>query len=160
MPLPLNGRAAESPCGRAHARHPRTTFSPLLPPPYFGSPLQSVHALSSPFFSLLPTLEAHCKVSTHYLLPSSPSSLLKPPPPEFRRMSWRVGVFGQCDHPQAVEPCEEFVRIIVGLPWFRRCQSPFHCAHCQWQDCGDDSGAVCRFFPESFAEFLPFVPEA
>ena len=45
----LNGRAAESPCGRAQARHPRTTLS------LDGSPLQSVHALPSAFFSLLPT---------------------------------------------------------------------------------------------------------
>ena len=37
------------------AKCPRTTFSFLLPSHYFGSPLQSVHALPSPFFSLLPT---------------------------------------------------------------------------------------------------------
>ena len=29
------GRTAELPCGRAHARHPRTTLSPLLPTLYF-----------------------------------------------------------------------------------------------------------------------------
>ena len=33
--LLLNGRAAEPPRGRAQARHPRTTFSFLLPTPYF-----------------------------------------------------------------------------------------------------------------------------
>ena len=75
----LNGRVAEPPRGRAHARHPRTTLYLLLPSPYFGSPLQSVHALPSPFFSLLTTLEAHCIVSTHYLLLSSPFSLLSCP---------------------------------------------------------------------------------
>ena len=31
----LNGRTVELPCGCAHARHPRTTFYPLLPLPYF-----------------------------------------------------------------------------------------------------------------------------
>ena len=36
------------------AKCPRTALSPLFPPPYFVSPLQSVHALLSPFFSLLP----------------------------------------------------------------------------------------------------------
>ena len=83
---------------RAQARQPRTTFSPLLPTLYCGSPLHSDHALLPPFFSLLSTFtgalkrashalpsplfsllstaEAHCKVSTHYLLPSSPYSLL------------------------------------------------------------------------------------
>ncbi len=45
--------------GRAQARHPRTTLSPLLP-------------------TLYPT-EAHCIVSTHSPLPSSPSSLLLKP---------------------------------------------------------------------------------
>ena len=59
-PLPspsslLKGRTAESPRGRARARHPRTALSPLLPPPFFVSPLQNVHALLSPLFSLLPT---------------------------------------------------------------------------------------------------------
>ncbi len=52
----LNGRVAELPRGRAHARHPRTTFSSLLPVSY-------------------PT-EAHCIVSTHYLLLPPPYSLL------------------------------------------------------------------------------------
>ena len=53
--LLLRGRVAEPPRGRAQARHPRTTFSFLLPSPYFGSPLHSDHALPSPFFSLLPS---------------------------------------------------------------------------------------------------------
>ena len=61
------------------AKCPRTTFSFLLPSPYFGSPLHSDHALPSPFFSLLPTVEAHCIVATHYLLLSSPYSLLSCP---------------------------------------------------------------------------------
>ena len=52
----LNGRVAELPRGRAHARHPRTTFSSLLPVPY-------------------PT-EAHCIVSPHCLLLPPPYSLL------------------------------------------------------------------------------------
>ena len=41
---------------RAHrkptAKWPRTAFYPLLPPPYFGSPLHSGHALHSTLFSL------------------------------------------------------------------------------------------------------------
>ena len=69
----------QPPRGRTHARHPRTTLYLLLSTLYCGSPLQSVHALPSPFFSLLTTLEAHCKVSTHYLLLSSPFSLLSCP---------------------------------------------------------------------------------
>ena len=56
-----------------------------------GSPLQSVHALLSPFFSLLPTLEAHCKVSTHYFLLSSPSSLLSCPFVVVGCLYWSVG---------------------------------------------------------------------
>ena len=72
----LNGRVAKPPRGRAHAHHPRTTFSFLLPTPYSGCPLHSGHALPSPFFSLLPTLEAHCIVTTHLPLLSSPYSLL------------------------------------------------------------------------------------
>ena len=63
---------------RAHARHPRTPLLSLLPIPYFGSPLHSGHALPSSPYSLLPTLEAHCIVATHYLLHSSPHSLLYP----------------------------------------------------------------------------------
>ena len=61
-----------------HPRHPRPPPSSLLPTRN-GGPLQSVHALSSSPSSLLPTLEAHCKVSTHYLLLSPPSSLLWTP---------------------------------------------------------------------------------
>ena len=75
----LNGRVAEPPRGRTHARHPRTTLYLLLSTLYCGSPLHSDHALPSPFFSLLLSLEAHCKVSTHYLLLSSPFSLLSCP---------------------------------------------------------------------------------
>ena len=41
-----------------------------------GAPTRAIHALLSPFFSLLPTFEAHCKVSTHYFLLSSLFSLL------------------------------------------------------------------------------------
>ena len=63
---------------RAHVRQPRTTFLSLLPSPYFGSPLHSGHALPSYPSSLLPTLEAHCIVATHYFLHSSPYSLLYP----------------------------------------------------------------------------------
>ena len=44
-----------------------------------GALERAIHALPSPFSSLLPTLEAHCKVSTHYFLLSSPSSLLSCP---------------------------------------------------------------------------------
>ncbi len=59
------------------AKCPRTFPSPLLPPPYFGHPLQSDHALLPPHSSLLPTLQARPSApSTHYLLLSSPYSLL------------------------------------------------------------------------------------
>ena len=44
-----------------------------------GAPTRAIHALPSTFFSLLSTVEAHCKVSTHYLLLSSPFSLLSCP---------------------------------------------------------------------------------
>ena len=46
-----------------------------------GRPLHSGHALLSNFFSLFPTLDAHCIVATHYILPSSPCSLLSPKKP-------------------------------------------------------------------------------
>ena len=63
---------------RAQARHPRTPPSSLLPILYLTnrSPLHSDHALSSLLYSLLPTLEAHCIVSTHFSLLPSPYSLL------------------------------------------------------------------------------------
>ena len=41
-----------------------------------GAPMRASHALLSTLFSLLPTLDAHCKVTTHYFLPSPPYSLL------------------------------------------------------------------------------------
>ena len=44
-----------------------------------GAPTRAIQALPSTFFSLLPTLEAHCIVTTHYLLLSSPFSLLSCP---------------------------------------------------------------------------------
>ena len=93
------GRGAEPPRGCAQACHQRTTLYILLPSPYCGSPLQSVQALPSTFFSLLkervaesprgraharhprttssfllPTLEAHCK--SVQALPSTFFSLL------------------------------------------------------------------------------------
>ncbi len=64
------------PCRLARARQPRTFPYLLLPSPYFGSPLHSGQALPSYPLSLLPTLEAHCIVATHFSLPSSPFSLL------------------------------------------------------------------------------------
>ena len=66
------------------AKCPRTIFFSLLPPPYSrnarrlcraGAPERAIHALLPPLSSLLPTLDAHCKVTTHYLLLSPPSSL-------------------------------------------------------------------------------------
>ena len=74
------GRSAWTLCSglplrRARARQPSTTLLSLLPSPYFGSPLHSGHALFPTFFSLLPTLEAHCIVATHYPLIPSPFSL-------------------------------------------------------------------------------------
>ena len=41
-----------------------------------GAPKRASHALPSSPFSLLPTLDAHCIVSTHYLLLPPPYSLL------------------------------------------------------------------------------------
>ena len=70
------GIARHLPC-EARPRAPATHY-PLIPSPYFGSPLHSGHALPSYPSSLLPTLEAHCIVATHYLLHSSPYSLLYP----------------------------------------------------------------------------------
>ena len=102
VPL-LNGCAAELPCGRAHARHPRTTFSFLLPPPYFrvhSCPLVVLLLSLSCFscFSWFPTSmdgrararhprttfsillpSPYLRPSTHYPLLSSPSSLLSCP---------------------------------------------------------------------------------
>ena len=60
----------------ARARQPRTFPYLLIPSPYLGSPLHSGHALPSLPLSLLPTLEAHCIVATHFSLPSYPFSLL------------------------------------------------------------------------------------
>ncbi len=104
----LNGRSAESPCGPVyelfsalyHARHqPRSTEAHCIVATHYFlpstlSPLPSsmdarqncragaleraIHALPSTFFSLLPTLEAHCIVATHYFLPSALFSLLFP----------------------------------------------------------------------------------
>ena len=44
-----------------------------------GAPKRTIHALPSSFFSLLSTLDAHCKVTTHSSLPSPPYSLLWTP---------------------------------------------------------------------------------
>ena len=92
----LNGRTADLPCGRAHARHPRTAFSSLFPMKNWHSwfsllngrvaelPRGRAHArhprtaFSSLFPSPYPT-EAHCIVSTHYLLLPPPYSLLCTP---------------------------------------------------------------------------------
>ena len=41
-----------------------------------GALERAIHALPSTFFSLLPTLEAHCIVATHFSLLSPPFSLL------------------------------------------------------------------------------------
>ena len=63
----LNGRVAELPRGRAHARHPRTAFSSLFPMKYYscpfvfirGSYLSAISCLSCiSCFSLLNTLPA------------------------------------------------------------------------------------------------------
>ena len=51
------------PYRRARARQPRTPPSPILPTLYFGRPLQSVHALPSPLFSLLSTRNMHTRYS-------------------------------------------------------------------------------------------------
>ena len=45
------------------------------PPTFTGALKRASHALPSPFFSLFSTLEAHCKVTTHFSLLSSPYSL-------------------------------------------------------------------------------------
>ena len=76
------GRSAWTLCSglplrRTQARQPRTTLSSLIPSPYLtDSPERACHALFPTFFSLLPTLEAHCIVATHYPLIPPPFSLL------------------------------------------------------------------------------------
>ena len=47
----------------------------------WGAPKRAGQALLSNFFSLFPTLEAHCIVATHCFLPSSPCSLFSPKKP-------------------------------------------------------------------------------
>ena len=64
----------------ARARQPRTALSSLLPSPYLaGSPERASHELFPTFFSLLPSLEAHCIVAKHYPLIPYPFSLLWKP---------------------------------------------------------------------------------
>ena len=42
-----------------------------------GAPKRAGHALLSTLFSLFPTLDAHCIVTTHYILPSPPCSFFQ-----------------------------------------------------------------------------------
>ena len=58
----LNGRVAELPRGRAHARHPRTTFSSLFPMKNHSCPFVFIRGsyLSAPsWFIFSPSLRVH-----------------------------------------------------------------------------------------------------
>ena len=104
----LGRRAAESPCGRAQARQPCTTFSSLLPTLYFGS---------------------HCKVTTHYLLLSPPYSLLNHNYGFV--VGFRVDIEGRdlsvlpgCIHREA-SPCPEAVELSI-LPGLWECRQQMY----------------------------------
>ena len=112
------------------AKCPRTIFFSLLPPPYLGRPLQSVHALSSSLSSLLSTLDAHCKVSTHFSLPSPPYSL------PYRRARARhprtspsfllPTLYSPLNYVNSVHKCAGCVPFLFfGII---RCVHPVHCA--------------------------------
>ena len=70
-------RTAESPCDPCVNHLLSSIARQNRRATYNGSPLQSGHALHSTFSSLSSTLDAHCKVSTHYFLLSSPYPLLR-----------------------------------------------------------------------------------
>ena len=55
-----------------------------------GAPKRAGHALLSTFFSLFPTLEAHCIVATHCFLHSSPCSLLWTPTAKWPRTAFYI----------------------------------------------------------------------
>ncbi len=55
-----------------------------------GAPKRAGHALLSTFFSLFPTLDAHCKVATHCFLHSSPCSLLWKPTAKWPRTAFYI----------------------------------------------------------------------
>ena len=60
----LKGRTATPPRGRARARQPRTSPSPLFPTLYLtGAPERASHALLPPLFSLLSTRNMHTQYS-------------------------------------------------------------------------------------------------
>ncbi len=58
-----------------HASHALPSPPSSLLPTFTGALERASHALPSTFSSLLSTLEAHCKVTTHYLLLPPPYSL-------------------------------------------------------------------------------------
>ena len=94
-----------------------------------GSPLQSDHALPSPPSSLLSTLEAHCKVTTHYFLLPPPYSLLNH---NYRFIvGFRVDIEGCdlsvlpcCIHREA-SPCPEAVELSI-LPGLWKCRQQMY----------------------------------
>ena len=95
------GRSAWTLCSglplrRTQARQPRTFPYLLLPSPYLtDSPERASHALFPTFLSLLPSLEAHCIVATHYFLPSTFSPL---PSPMDARQNCRAGALERAIH--------------------------------------------------------------
>ena len=94
-----------------------------------GAPKRANHALPSPPSSLLSTLEAHCKVTTHYLLLPPPYSLLN------HNYGFVVGfrvdiegcdlsVLPCCIH-RETSPCPEAVELSI-LPGLWECRQQMY----------------------------------
>ena len=113
-------------------------LSPLPPPPYSrnarrlcraGALERAIHALLPPFSSLFSTLDAHCKVATHYLLLPPPSSLLWTPTAKCPRTSPSLllpTLYSPLNYVNSVHKCAGcvpflFFGIIRGV-------RPVHCA--------------------------------
>ena len=90
-----------------------------------GALRRAIHALPSPLFSLLPTFEAHCIVSTHCPLPSSPYPLL---PRTARRMPRGVRSSAPSTHCPLPSPPSSLLRTARRMPRGARSSAPStHC---------------------------------
>ena len=137
----LNGRVAELPRGRAHARHPRTTFSSLFP-------MKNWHS----WFSLLKWTRGRTAArarprapSPHCLLLSSPSSL---------HFQWTRGRIAARARPRApsmhcllLPPPYSLLFFLFGGKvrrdvYIRR---PYTCV----------AGCTVRYHPSTIIEFVP-----